>query len=121
MVQTLSLIHISRAEDADPGPGLQSGDEALGQSGLVGVHPIHPDGREVVTGRSQTDGLSRHGHLGLELLRHGGVGRGLHGHRLDHRAAGEEHGHLVEDLWATPEHADSERAEHLVALSLIHI
>ena len=35
--------------------------------------------------------------------------------RLDHRAAGEEHRHLVEQLGAAPEHADAERAEHLVA------
>ena len=69
---------------------------------------------KVARRRGQPDDLRRHRGAGLEPLRRRGVGGGLHGHRLDHRAAGEKRRQRVEQLAAAVEHTDSVGAQHLV-------
>ena len=58
--------------------------------------------------------MSRHRDTCLETLWRIGVGCGLHSDDLDHRATGEERRHGLQEVIATPQHPDSQRAEHLV-------
>ena len=82
---------------------------------LVTRHRVHADHRQVVAGGRQANRLRSHGHTGLEALRGGGEGRALDPDDLDHRATGEERRQRGEQLAPPVEHADAERAEHLVA------
>ena len=74
----------------------------------------HSDAVEVLHRRCQPDGLGHVGRAGLEALRGVGEGRSFHGDHGDHRAAGVERGHGLQDLWASPEAAHAGRTQHLV-------
>ena len=75
------------------------------------VDGVHPDLVEIVDGRGQPDDLRRHRRARLEPLRRRArrwCASIVHG--LDHRAAGEERRHRVEQLAPPVQHADAGRA-----------
>lgn len=82
---------------------------------LVGLDRRHLQGPQIPRGGGQSDDLGGHRGARLETLRRGCVGGGLHGHGLDHRAAGEERRQVGEKGPPAIEHADTGRPQHLVA------
>ena len=85
------------------------------QLAFVGFDGVHADGAEIACGRGQSDHLRGHRGAGLEPLRRRRVGGGLHGHRLDHRPAGEERRHRRQQLATAVEHADPVGAQHFMS------
>ncbi len=63
----------------------------------------------------QSDDLRRHRRAGLEPLRRRRVGGVLHRDGLDHRAAGDERRHRVQQLASAVQHANTIGAQHLMA------
>ena len=106
---------VGRADDPHPRPLRQAGEQPLGEGVLVGRDAVHAQLAEVVDGGTQAHRLGGVGRARLEPLRRRGVGRRLHPDGLDHRAAGDERRHRVQQLAAAPEDADAGGAEHLVA------
>ena len=81
----------------------------------MAVDRVETDVAEVVDGGTEADRLDDRRGAGLEAVRRLGVRRARHGDRLDHLAAAVEGRELVEQLLATPQHADARRAADLVA------
>ena len=70
---------------------------------------------------TQPDGPDEVGRSGLELQRHGGIGRAGEGHAVDHVAAPEERGHGIEQRPLAVQHADAGRTVELVAREGIEV
>src|SRR5699024_1330936 len=93
-------------DDPDPGNPTEGVECGRGQLLLVAGDGLHPHGFEVAHRGCETDRLGHHGDPGLGTLRRVRVGRGLHGHRGDHRTAGEHRRHGGEKLTTAVEDAD---------------
>ena len=104
----------ARTEHAHAVDRRQPVDEPLPESGLMGGDPRHPDVVQVANGCGERDRLRNALGAGLEALRRRQVFGLSGGDGGDHRAAGEERGHRLEQFAAPVECTDAGRPEHLV-------